>query len=446
MTRRKFFLTATAAAAQNAPRPNIVVFLADDLGWKDVGYHGGPEQTPNIDRLAKAGLRLEHFYAYPLCSPTRAALLTGRNPIRFGLAYSVVRPWAYYGLPATEELLPASFQRAGYQTAIIGKWHLGHSNRKLHPTSRGFDYFYGHMNGAIDYFTHERDGSPDWQRNGTTVKEPGYSTDLFADEAVRWLQQRDKTKPYFLYVPFNAPHSPLQAPAALRDKYAAISNPRRRTYAAMVDAMDQAIGRIASQLDPNTIIFFSSDNGGPRSQGADNGDLRAGKATTYEGGIRVPAFVHAPALIRPGVSNQVMAIWDILPTLAAAAHVPLPTAKPLDGLNLWPQLSGGVLPVERVNLFFCTQPETGIKQYAIRDGEWKMVRTMTSPTREELFHIPSDPGETNNRSASEYAMNFTLRKKLDEWIALHPEGDVFYSQTPHPGWITPKDWAKAAVE
>ena len=441
MTRRHFLLT-TAALAQPANRPNIVVILADDLGWKDLGYKGGPEQTPNIDRLANSGLRLEHFYTYPLCSPTRSALLTGRNPIRFGLAYSVVRPWAYYGLPLSENLIPESFQKAGYQTAIIGKWHLGHSNKKLLPASRGFDHFYGHVNGAIDYNTHLRDAGLDWQRNGESITEPGYSTDLLAAEAIRWLNRRDKSKPFFLYLPFNAPHSPLQAPPALIDKYKNIENPRRRVYAAMVDALDQAIGRIAATLDNNTILFFSSDNGGPKAQGADNGTLRAGKATTYEGGIRVPAFINAPGRIRPGTTDQVTAIWDVLPTLAAAAQVTLHSKNPLDGQNLWPQFTGAVPSVTRNNLFFCTQPETGIKQYALRDGDWKLVRTMTNPPQQELFNIKLDPEEKTPHPAGQSP----LIKKLDDWIALHPAGDVFYTGTPHPGWITPKDWSKTAID
>ena len=441
MTRRNFLLT-TSALAQPAIRPNIVVILADDLGWKDVGYHGGPEQTPNIDRLANSGLRLESFYAYPLCSPTRSALLTGRNPIRFGLAYSVVRPWAYYGLPLTEQLLPESFRNAGYQTAIIGKWHLGHSNKKLLPGSRGFDHFYGHVNGAIDYNTHLRDNGIDWQRNGESIREAGYATDLLATEAIRWLNQRDKTKPYFLYLPFNAPHSPLQAPPALIEKYKHIENPRRRTYAAMVDALDQAIGRVTASLDSNTIVFFSSDNGGPKAQGADNGALRAGKATTYEGGIRVPAFINAPGKLKSGTSHQVMAIWDVLPTLAAAAQIRLAPRNPLDGLNLWPQLTGAASSIPRENLFFCTQPETGIKQYALRDGDWKLVRTLSDPPVQELFNIKLDPEEKTPLAAG----SSPLVQKLDAWIALHPKGDYFYTSTPHPGWVAPKDWSKTAVD
>ncbi len=447
MTRRTFLSSASMVALAQPAKPNIIVILADDLGYKDLGYAGGPQQTPHLDGLAKGGLRLENFYTYPLCSPTRSALMTGRNPIRFGLAYSVVRPWAYYGLPVDEELLPAAFQSAGYQTAIIGKWHLGHANKKLHPRSRGFDHFYGHLNGAIDYNTHDRNGGIDWQRNGVSVKEDGYTTELFAAEAVRWIHKRDPARPYFLYLPFNAPHTPLQAPQALIDKYASIRNPRRRTYAAMVDAMDQAIGKIIGAIDlSNTIVFFASDNGGPRGSGADNGLLREGKATTYEGGIRVLGFVHAPGRLKPGTSKQVMAMWDVLPTLAGAAGVELRTKKRLDGLNLWPVLTGQEPVVARNGLFFCTQPETGVKQYAVRDGDWKMVRTMTSPVREELFHISEDPYEKNNVLGNEYAMGFSLRKLLDDWIALHPRGDVMYSADPHPGWVVPKDWAKVTVE
>jgi arylsulfatase A-like enzyme len=204
---------------------------------------------------------------------------------------------------------------------------------------------------------------------------------------------------------------------------------------------------VAAEIDfDNTLLFFSSDNGGPRNQGADNGDLRDGKATTYEGGIRVAAFAYAPKLLKPGVSEQVMTVWDVLPTLAGAAKVEIRTKLPLDGMNLWPVLRGEEPPVERRSLFFCTQPETGIRQYALRDGDWKLVRTMTEPVREELYQVVADPFEKENRLPSEYAMGFAMRKMMDDWIALHPRGDVMYTSTPHPGWVTPKDWAKVPVE
>ncbi|MGH9663436.1 MAG: sulfatase-like hydrolase/transferase, partial [Bryobacteraceae bacterium] len=219
MNRRQFLATSLAAAsigndtrAAQPARPNVLILLADDLGWHDVGYHGSEIRTPNIDRLASQGARFEHAYAFPICSPTRSGLMTGRSPMRLGFGYTVIRPWSRYGVPVEERFMPQAFRDAGYQTAITGKWHLGHAYRKFLPRARGFDHAYGFLNGNIDYFTHEREGGLDWNRDGTSVRESGYSTFLFGDEAIRWIGQRDKTRPFFIYVAFNAPHAPLQAP------------------------------------------------------------------------------------------------------------------------------------------------------------------------------------------------------------------------------------------
>lgn len=223
---RRHFLHSTVllGAAQPSPRPNVVLILADDLGSRDLGYLGGPMRTPNLDRLASEGVRFTQMAACPLCSPTRAALLTGRHPIRLGLGYTVVRPWATHGLPVQERTIAGYFAWAGYQTAAIGKWHLGHYNMRSLPRQRGFDHFYGHVNGAIDYFTHLRDGGLDWQRNGTGLREEGYTTDLLSAEAARWIRARDQSKPYFLYLPFKAPHTPLQAPAEFLNRYSSIAD------------------------------------------------------------------------------------------------------------------------------------------------------------------------------------------------------------------------------
>src|SRR5262245_25774119 len=199
-----FRFPAAVGAADDAakpPQPNIVFLLADDLGWADVGWHGGEIQTPHLDRLAAAGARLEQFYVQPVCSPTRAALMTGRYPMRHGLQVGVVRPWAQYGLPLEERTLPQALQEAGYVTAICGKWHLGHFRPEYLPTRRGFDHQYGHYNGALDYFTHVRDGGFDWHRDDRVCHDEGYTTHLLAKEAVRLIRAHDGQKPLFLYVP-----------------------------------------------------------------------------------------------------------------------------------------------------------------------------------------------------------------------------------------------------
>jgi arylsulfatase A-like enzyme len=450
MTRRDWIRAAVAAAPLangQTSRPNVVIFLADDLGFHDVGYQGSEIRTPNIDRLAEGGVRFRRLHSFPLCSPTRAGLLTGRHPIRFGLAYSVVRPWSHYGLSISERTIANVFKEAGYQTAITGKWHLGHTHVKLLPASRGFDHFYGHVNGAIDYFTHTRGAAVDWQRNGSTIREQGYSTDLIAAEASRWIRARDRSRPFFLYVPWNAPHTPLQAPDDLLNRYSAIADKRRRTYAAMVDAMDRGIGQIVRTLEQedirkDTLVLFLSDNGGPRGSGANNGSLRAGKATVYEGGLRVPALLNWDGRLKPGATDQVCTVLDVLPTIAAAAGVPVKTPQPLDGVNLWPGLSTGKVE-PRDELFFAVQGDAGPKQHALRLGDFKLV---SIDGREQLFNIADDSEEKNDLAAQNPKQTRDLRTRMEKWIALHPPGEIITTQHAHPGWVPPADWAQAAVK
>ncbi len=457
LSRRQFVASGLAGAggvtlAAPAGQPNVVIFLADDLGWGNVGYHGSEGQTPHIDRLAREGVRFEQFYSYPVCSPTRAGLLTGRSPMRYGIVYSVVRPWANYGLPLDEHILPQTFKAAGYQTAITGKWHLGHAHVKQLPHLRGFDHFYGHVNGAIDYYTHEREGGIDWQRNGESVREEGYSTDLLAAEANRFIEGRDRNRPLFLYVPFNAPHGPLQAPpGGLIKKYSKISNERRRTYLAMVEAMDAALGRVLATLEKqgmaeNTLVLFLSDNGGPLGQGASNLALRAGKGTTFEGGIRVPALMHWPAGLKGGRNlNQVMTVLDVLPTLAAAAGLRPGNVKPLDGRNMWPAITTGQIS-PREDLFFAVGPDETL-HLGVRRGEWKLVREISKSERNEknyLFNIADDPNESADLSAKRPDLVKELVAAVQKWQALHPQNPEC-SSFPHPGWVAPKDWREAAV-
>ena len=266
-------------AAETAPKPNILYLLADDLGWADVGFHGDEIKTPSLDKLAASGARLEQFYVQSVCSPTRGALPTGRYPMRLGLQVGVVRPWAQYGLPLDERTLAQALKEAGYETAITGKWHLGHFQSAYLPTHRGFDHQYGHYNGAIDYFTHVRDGGLDWHRDDKVLREEGYSTHLIAREAVRIIENHDPSKPLFLYVPFNAVHAPFQVPDKYSAPYTGLKS-LRRTYAGMVAALDEAVGRIVDQIDKkglrdNTLIIFHSDNGGPApGVVTNNGPLR----------------------------------------------------------------------------------------------------------------------------------------------------------------------------
>lgn len=441
-------LAAAATAADS--KPNVVILLADDLGWADVGFHGSEIRTPNIDQLARDGTQMNRFYSFPVCSPTRSALMTGRSPMRLGLGYTVIRPWSNYGLPLGEHTIAQSFQSAGYQTAMAGKWHLGHSRRSYFPIARGFDHQYGHFNGAIDYFTHDREGGLDWNRDGKSVVEEGYSTDLIAAEATQRIRQRDKAKPLFLYVPFNAPHSPLQAPKNLMDKYAHITDERRRKFAAMVDRMDTGVGAILSALESegmtkNTIVFFFSDNGGPIAGGATNTPLRGKKATTFEGGIRVPAVLRWPGVVKAGaICNQVGGVFDLFPTLAAAAGVTPRNKLPFDGRNLWPVIAGKQKAFVRENLFFSVEDEQTVS-HAVHSGQWKLVTVESGGTRKQmLFRIDADPNETADLAARNPEIVKKLQTAIDEWVKTQPADTERASAAARGDWNAPAKWAEAA--
>ncbi|MEO7653047.1 MAG: arylsulfatase [Bryobacteraceae bacterium] len=456
MNRRNFLvqsLAATAVAAHAQPKkPNVVIFLADDLGWADVGFHGSEIRTPNLDRLASESVQLEHFHAFPVCSPTRSGLMTGRSPMRLGVIYTVLRPWEKYGLPIEEHLMPQSFQAAGYETAITGKWHLGHSRKKFMPNSRGFDHSYGHVNGAIDYFTHERDGGLDWHRDGKSVREEGYSTDLLAAEAVRLIKGRNRAKPMFLYMPFNAPHAPLQAPQKWIDEYAGISDPKRRTFAAMVTGLDAAIGRVLRALDDegmakDTIVLMFSDNGGPTNLGARNTPLRGAKASTFEGGLRVPAMLRWPGHLPAGEKRaQVMTVLDVFPTLAAAAGVKPHNKLPFDGKNMWPSIRSGKVE-KREDLFFAVESDSKQK-LAVRHGDWKLVREISLRDQKAvnyLFQLEQDPSEKNDVASQNPGLVKDLVARLGKWQTLHPKDGVRASEGPPTGWAAPKQYAEAAT-
>ncbi|MHC5544441.1 arylsulfatase B, partial [Singulisphaera rosea] len=294
-----------------------------------------------------AGVRLEQFYVQPVCSPTLAALLTGRYPMRHGLQVGVVRPWAQYGLPLEERTLPQALKQAGYETAIVGKWHLGHVRRDFLPTRRGFDHQYGHYNGALDYFTHIRDEGFDWHRDDRVNRDEGYSTHLIAREAAKIVEQHDASGPLFLYVPFNAVHAPHQVPDSYKAPYGHLKEPRR-TYAGMLSALDEAVGQIVAAVDKkgirkDTLFVFSSDNGGPApGKVTSNGPLRGAKATLYEGGVRVPAFATWEGHIKPGsVANAPLHVVDWYPTLLKLTGISLDQPLALDGRDAWGAIAQG---------------------------------------------------------------------------------------------------------
>lgn len=416
--------TSLPQATQPGAQPHIVYILADDLGWKDVGFHGSDIRTPNIDRLAESGIKLEQLYVQPMCTPTRAALMTGRYPMRYGLQTLVILPDQTYGLPTTERLLPQALKEAGYSTALVGKWHLGHARREYWPRQRGFDYHYGPLIGEIDYFTHEMHGQRDWYRNNQPLKEKGYVTTLLGQDAVRLIGAHDPKKPLFMYLAFTAPHTPYQAPQNYLDAYKHVADPQRRAYSAMVTAMDDQIGAVVGALEKrgmrdNTLIVFQSDNGGTRSAmfagqietkgalPADNGPFRDGKGSLYEGGTRVAGLVNWPGRIKPGTLNQPIHVVDWFPTLTKLAGVKSGGGSPLDGLDMWPTLSEGK-PSPRQEIVYNIEMFRG----AVRQGDWKLFWRTTLPSRIELYDIAKDPSEKNNLADQNPALVADLQRRI----------------------------------
>lgn len=425
------------AATAGEQKPDIVVIIADDLGSYDVSWRGGEIKTPHLDKLAASGAKLEQFYVQPVCTPTRAALMTGRYPMRYGLQVGVIRPWANYGLSLEERLLPQALREAGYTTAMCGKWHLGSHDKAYWPNARGFDHWYGHLFGAIDYFTHTRDGKDDWYRDGQPVKEEGYSTHLLARDALSVIKSQPKDKPLFLYVPFNAVHAPHQVPDSYKAPYAHLAEPRQ-TYAGMLAAMDEAIGQILNALEEtgrrkNALIFFSSDNGGPQpGKVTSNGPLRAGKGTVYEGGVQVVACAAWDGHIKPGsVVKAPIHMTDLYPTLLKLAGASLQQKLPLDGLDILPCLTEGK-PSPRTEILHNSTPVKG----ALRMGDWKLVvngnvadptdddagaqpkakqkkKRTPDPDGVELFNLVEDPFEKNDLSAQHPEKLKELRQRYE---------------------------------
>jgi arylsulfatase A-like enzyme len=439
-------------AAERAP--SIVYLLADDLGRDDVGWRGSEIRTPNLDKLARTGAELEQYYVQPVCTPTRASIMTGRYPMRYGLQVGVIKPWVDYGLDTDEQMLPEALRQLGYETAITGKWHLGHARREYLPTERGFDQQYGHYNGALDYNTHQREGGHDWHRDDQANYDKGYSTTLIGDEAARIVKDRDRKKPLFLYVPFNAVHSPFQAPKSAVDKYPQFQGNRKK-YAAMMELLDESVGKIVAAFEEqgeldNTLFIFSSDNGGP-SPGriTDNGELRAGKGTVYEGGVRVVAFATWPGKIKAGTKiNEPIHAVDWYPTLVKLAGGTAETTKPLDGLDVWPVLASGAKS-PRTEIVHNITPNGG----AIRVGDYKLVKKGGAGNRRrarnqqaeanttagafELYNIREDISESNDLAAEQPEKVKELAARYDE-LAAQAAKPLSSGEGQPAGWKAPK--------
>lgn len=430
-----------------AARPNIILILADDLGYADTGFNNSATaKTPNLNRFVKSGVKLTDFRACPMCSPTRAGTLTGRWPLRFGMMRAVIPPWSKYGLPADENTLPELLAQAGYERrGIVGKWHLGHSKKTHLPLAHGFTHFVGHYNGAIDYFTHEREEQLDWHKNDSPLREKGYATDLLAKHAVDFINDSPTEKPYFLYLPFNAPHSPYQATKADLALHSSIKDKKRRTYAAMVTAMDRAIGQVLQTVESrsdadNTLVIFFSDNGGIRSAGS-NVPYRGAKLNLYEGGTRVAAAIRWPARgLHGGTSfDERIGYIDILPTALQAAEVSLP--ENIDGINFLPAIQNKTELPERPWFSYMHQSKSASSSLHL--GPWKLIvngdafnsNTLTL----ELYNLEDDPSETNNLAVKHPTRSANMLARIKKFGTLQVPGTTLYKEG-RKGFTAPKDW------
>ncbi len=431
---------ATALAARP---PSILLIVSDDQGYMDLGSMGSPDiLTPRLDRLAAEGARLTSYYAaFPVCTPSRGALLTGRYPQRNGTydnfrndrvndgyrypAYEyAISPERILGMDTREVLLSQLLSEAGYATAVFGKWDLGSLKRFL-PTQRGFDDFYGFVNTGIDYWTHERYGTPSmYRRNAPTQEDRGkYTTDLFERETLRFIDQHHD-EPFFVYLSYNAPHGAssldrgirgfVQAPGVCLDKYASpdgLAAEKRHKFMAAVTCMDASIGRILDRLNEHglrdsTIVIFVSDNGAGGA--GDSGPLRGRKGQMFEGGVRVPFIVRWPGQIEPGtVSDEFLSGLEVFPTLARAAGAELPDGVELDGFDMLATIRGEETS-RRETMFWERQGE-----YGARVGKWKLV---SSRRGGGLFDLSEDLGESNDLSAKLPQVRKRLERRYREWV------------------------------
>jgi|GEM_PF-84935 len=445
-----FGQAAHSSSRAGTPRtPNIVILVADDLGWNDVGYHGSEIMTPHIDSLAARGIELDRFYAAPICTPTRAGLMTGRWPIRFGMQNNVVKKWDLYGMPAEEELIPEMLAKAGYaHRAAIGKWHLGHSIITFHPLNNGFTHFYGSYTGSVDYFTQLTLDEKDWHNDFDPSTDEGYTTDLIAADAVNYIHTYGGSGPLFLYIPFTAPHSPLEAPQEYLDLYPNLAG-NRKILAAMITNLDDAVGNIAAALDEegladNTVFLFFSDNGGSIELGSDNTPLRDGKGSYYEGGLRTVAFIHWPSGLVGGRKLQSMiSVIDVFPTLQHIVGLKGQEPNRLDGLDMLDVLRGeGAGPNRTFFSYMLTQAGSTLRErIAVINGAWKLTQWYTG--EQELYNILDDPSETINAIGEFPAIAAKLESLMDAFRVLRPSQGLFPGVEP-PGWVPPIDWKMAA--
>ncbi len=446
-------LALAACGGQPDNKPNIVFILADDLGYGDISSHGSVIPTPNIDRIADEGIELCRHYAAPVSSPTRAGLMTGRYPSRFGIRETVLPPWREYGLPENEETIADVLGRNGYKNrAIIGKWHLGHGRIAHYPLNRGFTHFYGCLNGALDYFTHEREGELDWHNDWDSCYDQGYTTDLIADEAVECINSYSKQSPYFLYVSFNAPHSPYMVPddelysMIPQEEFEKLAPKDRNgwTYRAMVSRMDKGIGRIIDALEKsgqadNTVIIFMSDNGGvPNMEPySTNKPLRGSKFNEFEGGVRVSCAIRwEKGLLESGRKiMEVTSFVDILPTLAEIAGIKEKPKNPYDGASILPLLTGRRQKMDR---------DVYLGMGAAVNRDYKLIsagkNTGMGLTEDFFVDMNENPYEKKKQQTSAPEEEARLKDIITQYDTITP----YQKELPYgygkKGFKAPKEW------
>ena len=425
---------AAETDASTETRPNIVLFLSDDMGWGQPGFNGGTEvETPNIDRIADEGIKLTQFYAQPVCTATRGALLTGRYPWKNGTEVRVGLR-ASYGMLTDERTIAEVLRDAGYATWIVGKWHLGQWQQEHLPLQRGFDHHYGHYSGEIHSFRLHRGrnhrGILDWHRNGRPVVESGYSTLLLADEAIQLIERHDPSRPFFLYLPFNAVHNPNLAPQEYIDQYSHLDNPEQR---AQFKVMDVAIGQVMDALERKgvlgeTLVMFLNDNGGTESAGW-NEPYRGKKSGFYEGGIRVPAVMRWMGEIPAGSeSDALLHAVDLFPTFAGLAGADIAGGLPLDGLDAWQSIAADAES---------PRDEIVYALGVIRKGDWKLIEADVdlydpAPGSVLLYNMEDDPYEQTNQAAGETAKVAELRARLDYHSPFARDGEALEDIPDHP--------------
>ncbi len=429
--------SAAADATAPARKPNIVVIVADDLGYAEVVCQGAQSiPTPRIHSIRDGGVCFTNGYVTcPVCSPTRAGLLTGRYQQRFGHEFnpgSAAEASDNFGLPLSEITLADRLEKLGYATGMVGKWHLGYKEA-YRPGRRGFDEFFGFLGGAHSYFDNGTDRANSIYRGNHRVEEKEYLTDAFGREAVAFID-RHKQQPFFLYLPFNSVHAPLQVPAKYLDRFPQIKDEKRRTFAAMLSAMDDNIGAVLDKLqqeklDEQTLIFFISDNGGPTRQTTSRNDpLHGFKAQVWEGGIRIPYMVQWKGHLPAGkVYRQPVISLDILPTALAAAGGPLSGDHPLDGVDLVPYLTGQNNKPPHDTLYW----RFGA-QWAVRKGDFKLVHPPQAAV--QLFNLSADIGEQHDLAGEKPELVKELEKSWKEWD----------SQLAPPRWKTQQPRAARA--